>query len=178
MAGKVETLWFIAGLTTGVLGSLIVGMGYMTDIAQHATDAKKSVPRPPPPSQELIPPWVQRLVSSERVTIARDEMLLIRGIGSIAVLKFDANEASSADYHWRSLAQGAGTVVAGSGRVVQGTGKDFVQTLELGHVSVDWLGRAAAGTALYYQPPTTVERRPGADFDSIDLAAELSLKAL
>ncbi len=173
MAGKVEALWFFAGLTTGALATLLVGLPYLTDVVQQADNSKKSAMHkpaaastPPPLSESL-----QRMISSMNVSVAKDEMVLIHGTDGVAVLKFDVSEPSAAEYHWRCLGRSAGTVETGSGSVARKPGEDLLKTLALGKVSIDWLGRGTDGTLLYYRAPTRVEKRSASEFDAIDLAA-------
>jgi len=175
VAGRVEYLWFFAGATAGALGTLLVGLPYLTDAVQQADNAQKSAAhkaaaaRTPPPLSESL----QRMISSLNVSVAKDEMLLIHGTDGVAALRFDVSEVSSAEYHWRCLGRSAGTVEKGSGSVVRKQGEDLLKTLALGKVSIDWLGRGTDGTLLYYRAPTRVEKRPVSEFDTVDLAAKL-----
>ena len=175
MAGKVEFLWFWAGMSTGVLGTLLVGLPYLTNVVQEADASKKSAshksaaaPTPQPLSESL-----QRMISSLNVSVTKDEMLVIHGPDGVAVLRFDVSEVSSAEYHWRCLGRSSGTVETGSGSVMRKQGEDLLKTLALGKVSIDWLGRGTDGTLLYYRAPTRVEKRPASEFDAIDLAAKV-----
>ena len=172
MAGKVEALWFVAGMATGALATLLVGLPYLTDVVQQADNSKKSAAHKPAPTPPPLSESLQRMISSAQVSVAKDEMLLVHGTDGVAVLRFDVSEPSAAEYHWRCLGRSAGTVETGSGSVVRKQGEDLLKTLALGKVSIDWLGRSTDGTVLYYRAPTKVEKRPVSEFDAIDLAAK------
>jgi hypothetical protein len=171
VAGKVEALWFFAGLTTGAIGTLLVGLPYLTDVVQQADNSKKSAAHKPAATPPPLSDSLQRMISSLNVSVAKDEMLLIHGTDGVAVLRFEVSEPAAAEYHWRCLGRSAQTVETGSGSVVRKPGEDFLKTLALGKVSIDWLGRSTEGTVLYYRTPTRVEKRPSSEFDAIDLAA-------
>jgi len=174
VAGKVEYVWFLAGVTTGVLGTMLVGLSYLTTIVQDADNSKKSAAHKSvaAPTPQPLSPSLQRMISSLNVSVPKDEMLLIHGADGMAVLRFDVSEVSSAEYHWRCLGRSEQTVETGSGSVVRKQGEDLLKTLTLGKVSIDWLGCGTDGTLLYYRAPTRVEKRPASEFDAIDLAAK------
>ncbi len=182
MAGKVEALWFIAGLTTGVIGTLVVSIPYLTDVVQTAeAKNKKAAPKTamhsPAPEPIAYPKPITLTYSDSpraSVILAKDEMLLVRGSEGVAVVTFHATTSSSADYRWRCAGRAGGTMESGSGSVTRNDGEKLFKTLTLGKVSIDWLGgNDEQGTVLYYRGPTQVEERPAAEFETIDLAAEV-----
>jgi hypothetical protein len=114
---------------------------------------------------------------AKNVTLGDDEMLLLRGMDGAAVLKFDSSTVNSAEYRWRYAGRSKGAPETGSGSVERKPGEDLIKSLSLGKVSIDWLGHGKEGTVLYYPGSTQVEKRPVAEFETIDLAAEAAKRA-
>lgn len=154
----------------GVVLTLILGLPYVTTLAEHASDAQQAATPPAPDRGVKLSPGTQRMISSKSVNIAPGQIAFIETRAGRAVLKFETSKPSFATYHWRSFSAANGGTLSGSGSITRKPGEGLLMTLTLGAVSVDWLGGGTDGTLLYFQPPHAfIEPRPAAEFKSLDL---------